>query len=75
MSLVKGGPNPEAARRLAAFLLSEETERQLARSESRNIPVRASLAAEFAALAVPDPAAADYGAIANAMAATSLPQC
>lgn len=67
VSLVKGGPNPEAARRLAAFLLSEETERQLARSESRNIPVRASLAAEFSALAVPDPAAADFGAIADAM--------
>ncbi len=67
VSLVKGGPNPEAARRLASLLLSSETERQLARSESRNIPVRASLATEFAPLAVPDPAAADFGTIADAM--------
>jgi len=37
--LVRGGPHPEAARKLADFLLSPETERQLARADCAQIPL------------------------------------
>lgn len=40
VAIVKGGPNPEAAKKLADFLVSAEVELLLGRSESRNIPVR-----------------------------------
>ena len=37
--LVRGGPHPEAARRLADFLLSPRTERQLAEADCAQIPL------------------------------------
>ena len=43
VSLVKGGPHPEEGRALIDYLLSEEVERRLAASSSRQIPVRASV--------------------------------
>lgn len=57
VALVKGGPNPENARKLIDFLLSEKVERMLAQSDSHNIPVRPSLAADpaFAKYAVKNP--------------------
>jgi len=69
ISLVAGGPNPAGARRLAEFLLSEEAERRLAGSESRNFPVRPALAGECAAIArrPDDPATVSYEAVARAM--------
>ena len=39
VALVKGGPNPEAARRLADWLLSEAVERRLAAGPARQIPL------------------------------------
>jgi iron(III) transport system substrate-binding protein len=48
---IKGGPNPEGAHLLARWLLSEEVERILAASNSRNIPLRT----DAGPLAVPDP--------------------
>jgi iron(III) transport system substrate-binding protein len=65
VALVKGGPNPEAARRLIDFLLSPQVERMMARSDSRNIPVRAEVAAEFPSLLVPDGRGGDLEAIAE----------
>jgi len=41
--LVKGGPNPETARRLIDFLLSHEVEQMLAEGASGQIPVRAAV--------------------------------
>src|SRR5690606_30233433 len=41
---IKGGPNPDRARILIDFLLSEEVERILAESDSHNVPVRPELA-------------------------------
>jgi iron(III) transport system substrate-binding protein len=38
--LVKGGPNPEAAKRFIDFLLSPETEAALARSDAAQMPLR-----------------------------------
>jgi iron(III) transport system substrate-binding protein len=43
VGLVTGAPHPEQAKVLISFLASEATERMLARSESRNFPVRESL--------------------------------
>lgn len=55
VSRVKGGPNPETAGKLIDFLLSEQCERILAESASRNIPLRPGLNAEYVHLHVPDP--------------------
>lgn len=53
VAVVRGGPNPEHARRLVDFLLSPEAERILARGESRNAPVNPAVAAEFPANSFP----------------------
>ena len=47
VGLIAGAPHPETARKLIDFLCSEQTEGMLARSESRNIPVRESLRAKL----------------------------
>lgn len=41
--MVKGGPNPENAKKLADFLLSKRVEGMLAESKSAHIPVRADV--------------------------------
>lgn len=43
LALIKGGPNPEKARRLMDFLLSKEVESLLAAARSAQIPVRAEV--------------------------------
>lgn len=43
VALVSGAGNSETARRLIDFLVSADVEEMLARSDSRNIPVRASV--------------------------------
>lgn len=53
---VRGGPNPASAAKLIDFLLSEQVERILARDESRFIPIRPSVAADFPAHAPSSPA-------------------
>ena len=40
LALIKGGPNPEAGKKLIDFLLSKEVERMLAFSDSGQIPLR-----------------------------------
>lgn len=62
---VKGGPNPNQAARLIDFLLSEEVERLLAESVSRNVPLRPVLAREYPALAVPNPLRVDFEGVAE----------
>ncbi|HWG44430.1 MAG TPA: extracellular solute-binding protein [Gemmataceae bacterium] len=39
LAILKGSPNPEGARRLVDYLLSPETEKRLAESESHQIPL------------------------------------
>ncbi len=39
VGIIKGGPNPEAARKLVDFLLSPEVEAKLAESDSHQIPL------------------------------------
>lgn len=43
VAIVRGGPNPEAARKLVDFVLSEQVEALLAASKSAQIPVRESV--------------------------------
>jgi len=43
--MIKGGPNPEGARKLVDFILSREVEQALAAAKSAQIPLRAGLPA------------------------------
>ncbi|MFK7884501.1 MAG: extracellular solute-binding protein [Phycisphaerales bacterium] len=54
VGVVAGGPNPDAARVLATFLVSPTVEQLLAASQSRNIPVHADLRVEFSELIPPN---------------------
>jgi len=45
VAMIKGGPDPEAARQLIDYLLSPETEIRLARSRALQIPLRTDVAA------------------------------
>jgi iron(III) transport system substrate-binding protein len=66
LALVKNGPNPAGARRLIELLLSDRVERAIARSESRNTPVRPSLGREFPELAIPGGHHVDWAKAADA---------
>jgi iron(III) transport system substrate-binding protein len=44
VALIKGGPNPQAGKKLIDFLLSAKVEEMLARAESGQIPLRAHIA-------------------------------
>ncbi|MCA9302589.1 MAG: extracellular solute-binding protein [Phycisphaerales bacterium] len=52
VGIIAGAPNPEGARKLAAFLVSPACERLIAQSASRNTPVHSSLRDEFSDLAM-----------------------
>jgi iron(III) transport system substrate-binding protein len=45
LAVIKGGPNPEGARKLVDFLLSPEVESKLAESASRQIPLNPNVRA------------------------------
>jgi len=47
VALIAGAPNPAGGKKLIDFLTSAQTERMLARSDSGNFPVRASLRKEL----------------------------
>ncbi len=65
VAIIKGSPHPEEAQELLKFLLSEKVERMLARSDSHNTPIHASLAAEFKQYAIPKPLEIDYEKVAD----------
>ncbi|MEM7261634.1 MAG: extracellular solute-binding protein [Planctomycetota bacterium] len=54
VAMVRGGPNPEFARKFIDFVLSEAIEAELAASKSRQIPVRASVAVPESGLRLAD---------------------
>lgn len=60
-ALVKGGPHPEAGRALLDYLVSEEVETALARSDSGNVPVRAALRGRLG-MTAPAEGRVDYAA-------------
>jgi iron(III) transport system substrate-binding protein len=64
-ALVKGGPNPESARVLMRFLLSEELERRLVESDSHNSPLHVEVAAEYPQYAIGHPLRVDYSRVAD----------
>lgn len=68
VALVKGAPNPAAAKKLIDHILGGTAERFLAKSESRNTPVRPDVAREFPDLAIPNPWTPDPAAVLAAAA-------
>jgi iron(III) transport system substrate-binding protein len=66
VAIVKGSDNLEAAGKLVDFLVSAEVERLLAKSDSRNIPVRDSLLAELE-MTRPPQSKVDFDAVVDAM--------
>jgi len=66
VGLVTGAPRPEAAKKLIDFLTSATTERMLARSESRNYPVREDLRRELN-MELPPETSVPFEKIADAM--------
>ena len=66
VAVVEGGPHAMAARRLVDYLVSAEVERALARSGSRNVPVRKSLREELK-MDWPPESKVTFDAIADAM--------
>ena len=63
VAMIANAPNPEAAQVLARAIRSPEIERLLARSASRNTPLHTTAAAEFPALAIPDPLVVNLEAV------------
>jgi iron(III) transport system substrate-binding protein len=69
-ALVKGGPHPQAGRQLMAAILNADTERALARSGLRCVPVREELRAEFPDLPLLGARLpVDYGKVADSIPA------
>lgn len=66
VAIVRGAPHGEMARKLADFLVSAEAERLLAKSDSRNVPVREALRNELG-LNGTAPVAPNFDAIADAL--------
>lgn len=66
VAIVAGAPHPATAQTLVDFLTSETTERMLARSESRNIPVRETLRHELK-IEMPPETKVSFDHIADAM--------
>lgn len=64
-ALIRGGPHPETARDLVAFLLSESLERSLVQSDSHNSPLHPSVAAEYPEYAIDKLLAVDYERVAE----------
>ena len=60
VALIAGAPHPDQARRLIAFLLSDQVEIMLAGSDSHNTPVREFLAQQFPDYIIAKPLNIDY---------------
>ena len=66
-AVIKGGPNPEGAKVLMEFLLSERLEELLVQSDSHNSPVHKELAEKYSEYAIESPLDVDYEEIARAL--------
>jgi len=64
-AVIKGSRHPEEAKELMEFLLSEQLEEMLFRSDSHNCPISSSLADLFKRYALPRPLDLDYERIAE----------
>jgi iron(III) transport system substrate-binding protein len=64
-AVIKGAVHPEEAKELMDFLLSEQLEQMLVRSDSHNCPIRPALAEQFKSYAIPKALDVDYEKIAD----------
>ena len=64
-AVIKGCSHPEEAADLMDFLLSEQLERMLARSDSHNSPIHPSLTGQFEQYVISKPLDVDYEKIAD----------
>jgi iron(III) transport system substrate-binding protein len=64
-AVIKGAVHREEAEELMDFLLSEQLEQMLARSDSHNCPIRPALAEQFKLYGIPKPLSVDYEKIAD----------
>lgn len=64
-AMIKGGPNPQNAKVLMRFLLSEELEQLAAESDSHNSPIHAEVAKKYPQYAIPNPLRVDYARVAD----------
>lgn len=64
-AVIKGGSHPDEARELMDFLLSEQLEQMLARSDSHNSPIHPSLARQFEQYVISKPLDVDYEKVAD----------
>jgi len=64
-AMIKGAGNPEEAKELMEFLLSEQLEQMLAGSDSHNCPIRPALAEQFKMYIIPKPLGIDYEKVAD----------
>lgn len=72
LARIRGGPNPRAAEVLIEFILSENVERLLATSDSRNTPIHERVRAEFPSLAITRPWKVDAARIAAALPSAAM---
>ena len=64
-AVIKGGPHPDEACRLMDFLLSEQVEEMLARSDSHNSPIHQSLTRQFEPYVISKTLDVDYEKVAD----------
>jgi len=64
-AVIKGAVHPGQAGELMDFLLSEQLERMLVRSDSHNCPIRPALAEQFGLYVIPKPLDVDYEKVAD----------
>ncbi|MCK4294981.1 MAG: extracellular solute-binding protein, partial [Planctomycetes bacterium] len=64
-AVIKGAAHGKEARELMDFLLSEQLEEMLVRSDSHNCPIHPSLAERFKSYAIPQPLRVDYEKVAD----------
>ncbi len=64
-AVISGAVHPEEAGELMDFLLSEQLEQMLARSDSHNFPIRSALSEQFKLYAVPKSLDVNYEKVAE----------
>jgi len=64
-AVIKGAGHLDEAKELMDFLLSEQLEEMLVRSDSHNCPIHPALADQFKSYAIPNPLDIDYEKVAD----------
>ncbi len=64
-AIIADAPHPDEAKELMDFLLSEQLELMLVRSDSHNCPIRPALVQRYQSYAIPNPLDIDYDKVAD----------